>query len=418
MQLGRLRPILLGSKLRVAATGLALLVALGVAGVATGVLGAPSVVGVDNRFGDVNQTTTTVESDLRIRNPNPVGVQLGGMTVDYAVEMNGLTMATGSRNGVAVPAGNSTLNFTSHIRNERIPDWWVSHLRNGERTTLAVDATVHSSLVGAAVGAPPVEREIATDVAASFDSTETRPVNASAPLVEDPVLYVNETSGRWGEVTDAETPILLNLTVYNPNDYPVSASSIGYDVTMNDVGVGNGSTERSITIPPGETREVRATAVIRNEALDEWWVTHLERDQVTDLSIRFYARIDLSALGGGSVRVPLDSVNHTVETDVFGTKNETGSGSGASTDGADGDDGESSTDDPSTASDGAATETAAGTPTTVTSDGGDGGLLGGDETESATDSPAGETPTATAAPTATATRGGDGETTTDDGGLL
>lgn len=398
MALGRIVAILLGSKLRIAAVALGLLVTVGAAGAATGILGAPSVAGVENRFGDVNETTTNVESDLVVNNPNPVGVQLGGMSIDYAVEMNDITMATGTKEGVGVESGNSTISFTSHLRNDRIPDWWVSHLQNGESTTLTVDADVHSSLVGQSFGAPNVERQIDTDVSSSFNSTETQPINASQPLVSDPVLYLNETQGHWGEVTKKETPIKMAFTVYNPKSYPISASSIGYDIAMNDLAVGSGSSERSVTIPPGETRTIEATTVIENQQLDEWWVTHLERNQVTDLGIQFYARFDLSAAGAGEIRVPLDSVNHTIETDMFGNKADypTGDTGNSSESGGE----TTETDDASstaTEADGDATET--------TSEGGV--VSGGDDSETATPT---ETPAETPTESETATE--------DDGGVL
>ncbi len=399
MALGRIVAILLGSKLRVAGVLVGLLVAAGAAGAATGVLGAPAVVGVENRFGDVNETTTAIESDLRVHNPNPVGVRLGGTSVDYAVEMNGLTMASGTKSGVGVETGNSTLSFTSHLRNERIPTWWTSHLQNGERTNLTVDADVHSSLVGASFGAPTVERSVETDVASAFDSTETQPIDASQPLVSDPVLYLNETSGDWGAVNETATPIEMSFTVYNPKSYPISASSIGYDVSMNDVAMGSGSTESAVTIPPGETRTIEATTVLRNQRLDEWWVTHLERNQVTDLTIEFYARFDLSATGGGTVRVPLDDVTHEIETDMFGTKNETAAGSENE---SDADSGNGTADD----ADGDGTPTPAGEDTRTATDEGS-VSFGGDDT--ATDSSTGETSTETATAT---------ETATDDGGIL
>jgi LEA14-like dessication related protein len=46
-------------------------VVLALAGVAVFVLGHPSVSGIDNRFGGVNETTTVVESDLTVQNPPP-----------------------------------------------------------------------------------------------------------------------------------------------------------------------------------------------------------------------------------------------------------------------------------------------------------------------------------------------------------
>jgi len=398
MALGRIRSTLFATKLHTAVTIVVALLVLGVLATLLGFVGAPAVTDVQNRFGEVNETTTTIESDVVVDNPNPVGIRLGGTTVGYAIAMNGIGMAEGTREGIVLETGTSTVNLTTYLQNRRIPDWWESHVRNGERTTVGVHADVHSSLLGASFGAPTIEREIETDITAGLNSTETQPVDAGAPLVSDPVLYVNETSGTWGEVTDDETAVDMRFTVYNPKSYPVAMSELGYDVTMNDVGVGAGATDRSIAIGPGETRTIEATTTIRHEALDEWWVSHLRRDQVTELTIDFHARIDLTSAGAGSVEVPLDSTTQTIETDIFGTK---GQSSG---------EGEPRPDDQSTpgATDGDSTAATTSTEMLAATDAPteDDGLV--DDTDVPTD---GDGSTPTDEPTAT-------QTPTDDGGLV
>jgi hypothetical protein len=120
-------------------------------------------------------------------------------------------------------------------------------------------------------------------------------------------------------------------------------------------------------------------------------VTHLERNQVTDLRIDFSARIDLAET---TVRIPLDPLTYTetIETDIFGTKPDErpqdGSGDGST-------DGSTDSSAPDDGDDTAGTSTA-------------------DETDAASDG-------GTTAPTATATEGEpDGTTTrtTTDGGLI
>ncbi|MFD1599448.1 LEA type 2 family protein [Halobellus rarus] len=390
-----------GGRLR---TVLLVLVAAGLLGggaFAAGVLGVPSVAGVENSFGPVDENTTVVETDLTVSNPNPIGVSLGGVTVDYDVLLNDVSLANGSKEGVAVGAGNSTLGFTTAADNERIPPWWVSHVRNGEETTVTVDTSVTSETVGRTVDPPNVTRQIETDLLSQFNSTETRPIDADQPLVSDPVLYVNETSARWGEVTESRTAMELTFVVYNPKPYPIAVSELGYDVTMNDVAVGEGATESEYVVPPKSTATVEATAYIRNERLDDWWVTHLERNQVTDLRIDFSARLDLAET---TVSVPLDPLTYTttIETDIFGTKPTDGAGSGDG-DGAGDRDGSADAD----ASDGEASDDT--------------------DSETATGPPAdGETQTSTTAPTETETDAGGGTTTetptaeptTTDGGLI
>ena len=365
---------------------------------AAGVLGAPAVTDVENRFAGVNQTTTTVETDLVVDNPNPAGASLGGVTAEYAVEMNGVRLAEGKKEGVSVGRGTTTLSFTSRVANERIPAWWVSHVRNGEHTELTVDATVRSASLGRSFGAPTVTRDVDTDVISAFNSTETRPVNADRTFVSDPVLYVNRTSAVWGNVTESATPIRLTFVVYNPKSYPVGVSELGYDVAMNGVDVGEGATGSGHLIPPRTARTVETTVRIDNDRIDEWWVTHLERDQRTDLRIEFYAKLAVS--DGPTVRVPLDALTYTetIETDIFGTKDESGTdGAGTAT--------PTSTETPTDGeSDGAATPTPDESTTTD-----HGGLLGDGTTT--------RTPVKTTETTATETTAAGG-TTTDDGGLL
>ncbi|MDX1748462.1 MAG: LEA type 2 family protein, partial [Halobacteriales archaeon] len=152
--------------------------------------------------------------------------------------------------------------------------------------------------------------------------TEPRPVNANVALVEDPVLYINETSAWWGEVTTQETPLRTAFVVYNPKPVPYAVTEIGYTIRMNDIVVGEGSTSQLYAIPPRSEQTIQASTAIDNPTLDEWWVSHLERNQVTRLHVDFYAVVELP--GGQRVRVPLDEIDYeeTIETDIFGTKPE------------------------------------------------------------------------------------------------
>jgi LEA14-like dessication related protein len=275
------------------------------------------------------------------------------------------------------------------MQNEQIPAWWVTHIRNGESTTLTVDASIHSSLLNRTFGAPQVERSVETDVISQFNSTETRPVNAGTPVVSDPVLYIEETSAQWGTVNDSATPIAMDFTMRNPKAYPIPITEIGYTVTMNNVTVGNGTTDQTYVVPAGGERTVETETVIDNTKLDGWWVTHLERNQQTALEIDFYAKVEV---GGETVRVPLDAMTYTetIETDMFGTKDDSAPASGAASE-TDGDGGSTTTSTPTASPTGSPTATPADSPT----------------------------PTPDSEPTTEeGTSTGDGATTTDDGGLL
>ncbi|WP_232701514.1 LEA type 2 family protein [Halobacterium wangiae] len=320
------RALLFGSKLRIVATvvfGLGLTVG---GAFLAGVVGVPSVERIDNRFGDVNETDTAIETDLVVHNPNPVGVRLGNMDVNYTVTMNDVAMAQGTKRGVGIGTGNSTVNLTTYLQNERIPAWWTSHIRNGEHTDLAVSANVKSGTLGRSATFQPATESIDTDLVGEFNSSEDRPVNSNMALVDDPVVVIRQTNASWGTVTDSETPIRIEFGVYNPKATPVAISNVGYDITMNDVQMGSGETEETETIPGKTYRVVETRTVIDNEQLDDWWVSHVENDQTTELRIDFYAEIEPPGTDE-TFRAELDELTHTetIETDFFGTKGDTAS---------------------------------------------------------------------------------------------
>jgi LEA14-like dessication related protein len=269
----------------------------------------------------------------------------------------------------------------------------VSHFQNDEHTSLTIQATVSSATLGQSVTKTPVRRSIDTDLLGSFNSSETRPVNADAPLVEDPVMYMNETAGWWGDVSAAETPITMEFVVYNPKSYPITIGELGYNVTMGGVDMGEGETEQGYVVEPRTTETVRATVNLDNSRLDEWWVAHLQNGQRSMLTVDFYAQVSLE--GTKSIRLPLKAFTYeeTIETDMFG---------GGGSDGTDDAGGNQTT-----------TEGRNGGQTTT-----DGGLVGGDDTTTdggligddgtTTDGPSNETTTDDTA----------GGTTTDDDGLF
>ena len=370
------RALLFGSKIRISVTVVVgLVLVLGGAFVA-GILGVPNVERIENRFGDVNETETEIETDFVVHNPNPVGVRLGDLRVNYTVSMNDIEMARGDKHGVGIGKGSSTVNLTTALQNERIPEWWVSHIDNDETTALTVSARVQSGTIGQSKTFQPAAETIETDLVSQFNSSEDRPVNADISLVEDPVLVIERTNASWGTVTASETPIDLEFQVYNPKTSPVVVSNIGYTISMNEIQVGAGETEETETIPGKTSRVVETPTAIDNQRLDEWWVSHVENNQTTDLRIDFYAEVQPPGVDD-PIRVPLDELTYTktIETDMFGTKGDTsGDGGGDSTGGDTTSDdgttnGDATTSDDTTTDDGSTTDESTTTSSdTTTSD--------------------------------------------------
>ncbi|EMA36285.1 LEA type 2 family protein [Halococcus hamelinensis] len=307
--MGRLTRLLVG--LLVLAALLA--VALGV--VAVG-FDRPSIVESESRIVGVNATTTVVETDLTVSNPNPVAVRLGDATVATNVSMNGIEVGAGTKRGIRLGRGATDVSLTTVIDNREIPDWWVSHVRNGERTRVTTTANVTLPVLGrtATLTDTTTTRTSITD---RLNSSAPRPINASLPLVSDPILVVERTRASWGDVTTETTPLEIRTRLANPTSIPLSITRLDYTVTMNGITVGNGTTGEATTVPAGGQESLRAETDIRNERLDDWWVTHVQRGQRTDLRVSFTAVLSLP--GGETARVPLDGLDYatTIDTDVL-----------------------------------------------------------------------------------------------------
>jgi LEA14-like dessication related protein len=385
----------IGRILRYLGLGVGGLVALlGIAYV-FGFIGVPQVESIDNQFGDVNNSTSEIQTTITVNNPNPVGISLGGTTIDYTVDMNNVSMATGQKKGIAIGSGNSTVDLVTYLDNTKIPAWWYTHIQSGEQSDLLVDATVSHNTLGSHNFE--TSKSIETNILGAFNSTETRPINTDSSLVSDPVLYLNETSGSYGsELTREQTPINLGFTVYNPKPYPYILTRVDYTIYMNNITVGEGSNERNTAIPPSATETINANTVIQNERLDDWWVSHLQNNQTTDLYIDMQVVVQADTPAGTTPAITIDSdkldYRDTIETDVFGNKGNTG---------------DESTENATPVDDGTATPADDGTATD------------GDESPTATPgADSSPTPTAEESPTPTPAPSPTPTPDDDDGGLL
>ncbi|APW97048.1 Water stress and hypersensitive response domain-containing protein [Halobiforma lacisalsi AJ5] len=289
---------------------------------AAGVLGVPDAGLEDNAWGEVDDERIEVLTTVWIDNPNP-GVELDDLTLEYALAMNGVDLAEGTATDVAVPAGNSTTELRTDLRYERLPDWWVSHVRNDEASALEAGVTAHAE-VGPFSGSPShtYEDEIETDlepmVAAALAEQEGEyslsPVATDDGIqreldVVEPTVEIRDTDAEWGTVDDETTELHLTYEVYNPNAYPLATPSLTGEMEFNDRVVGDWQAhevelldaDRDATIPPRSSRDLTFVVELDNDDVVDWFATHVDAGEVTDAEFR--AQLALS-VGGETVTIP------------------------------------------------------------------------------------------------------------------
>lgn len=254
---------------------------------------------------NISDETFTVSSEIWIDNPNPIGLSLDFVDLKYSAEANEVTLASGKIDNVSIQQGNQTRSFETVVQQERIPEWWVSHLQNSEKTTVKVPVTVKTPITSFTVEAysKDIETTIADRLEKNLDSIEgtyegpgvERSISGISTEVR-PELEVRDLEASIGSVSRNESEFLVDMNVHNPNAYPVPTPSFGGEARLNNISVANWRANAepltemadSSVIAPGETEELRFTVGLQNQRMDDWLESHARREEFTEGSIDAY----------------------------------------------------------------------------------------------------------------------------------
>jgi len=249
-------------------------------------VGKPVVKGVKFRWGTVNDSYTEIIANVSIYNPNPFPIPV--KDVRAYVFMNGIEVGRGHAVRCRIPANsNSNLTIDVFIDNGKIPEWWVTHIRNGERTHVVVKAYV---MFPFGIKFPvKFSRDVKTDILRRLS------VRGPIPIEVGPIkLTLESAESRWGNVNRSYTEIITVAKIRNENPFPVPVTKVHYIVTMNGIRVADGYSDVSTVIPPNSDSTIPLITVIDNGKLIKWWVSHVRNGErsVIRVELRPYVQID------------------------------------------------------------------------------------------------------------------------------
>lgn len=289
---------------------------IGVSGItagafATGVLGVPKAGLVDKGdWQDVSNETVNISSTGYVYNPNNFALNLSNLDVAYRLKMNGVVLAKGAKEGISIEKdSNQTISVLTSLKPEKIPRWWASHLKNGEKSNVKVPLSAEISLFSKPLKLSGYSHKdtIETDIESMMDNSvsEIRG-NYSWSLtgadVTETRLEVLGGSAEFGKVSRDNTEFLIDLKIHNPNDYAIPIPQFTGDLEMNtirvvewdanNVEVVNGGSDA--VIAPGETRNIEIKAVMTNDKIDDWFVSHAANRERTEGKINLKLAFDVA----------------------------------------------------------------------------------------------------------------------------
>jgi len=272
----------------------------------TGSAGSANIEVTNSQWGEVTEDSIGVESEVTVNNPRTSFQS----QINYVVSMNGYQLVSGGTGETTIESGQSTVEVSSQISRENIPNWWISHIENGEQSTMEIQASGEFSK-GPFSTNPSTSRTrtVQTEIIESFRNSLTN-LEGSYPTDS---IEITDTSAEWGEVTGTRTELVFSITVKNNRNFPVPITDFSGESTMGDVQLLNWeSNQEDYTIAPGESRQITVNTYISNQYIDDWFASHIENEETTDYVNNVY--FSVAGVGGNS---PLGECTGTLKTDIF-----------------------------------------------------------------------------------------------------
>lgn len=286
---------------------LALLVSV----VLTGCLQTPEVTSTDHRWGEVTSEETELITTVVVDSPNLVPIPLSGVKLD--IYMNGIHMGKGSAVGDTTISGRDELKLSSRIENERLRDWWPTHIGNGEETKVNIKGDLVFGVLGYGLEIPMENKaSFNTSILSKMSSKEVK-----MGFLGFDALIMDDMEFKWDvEDEGKDTSMVVVMDVRNNLPLDIPLKSIDYQMKMNEVSIAQGASSDDLTIPASGEKEVRMEMDMDDTKIPQWWVNHIKRGEKTTVSVIMQLTLEMD---GKEQIVELSDVEFDFSTNIAGS---------------------------------------------------------------------------------------------------
>ena len=270
----------------------------------------PKISKISLSWGNVTYDFTEIIAEVSVYNPTFITITLKKIT--FGLYMNNIKMVAGSSERSVSLAGfrETAIRLVGRLNNSRIPEWFISHLENGEQTNVRLSGTVLLDLkIMEAVYSFERTLNITTDMLAGMST------NQSKIFMMGPVeLMLKSLTSSWGRISSNEMEINHKVVVYNPNRYPIPITKIEYEVYMNNIRMGGGTSYNPAILGAKSNTIILFTTMLNTTLLDEWWITHIKNGEKTKITIEIYSVIEIN---GVAYKIRIYELEQTLTTNLL-----------------------------------------------------------------------------------------------------
>jgi len=269
----------------------------------SGCISKPELRYVKNNWGSVNEAYTEIITKAGVYNPLPIPLPIKDIKTE--IFKNEIKMGQGS--AIKADIGANTVSdviISTKINNEKIVDWWISHVKNNEITNVDVKGDLIIDILGITQFGYPLDfkSQIKTQILDAIGFKEPKGFSG---------FFIEGMSSEWGEANKDYTEIKINVKFKISS--PIRIVKLRYYIELNDIKLADGVDSVNKNIE--SSRDVEFSIYINNNKIPKWWVSHIKNGEKSVGKVVIKPTIEIA---GKELEIALIEQPISFETNMLG----------------------------------------------------------------------------------------------------
>jgi LEA14-like dessication related protein len=235
--------------------------------------------GMENRWGNVDASSTEIRSRLTFHNPHRTTVEL--VRIEHELIVNGQRVDWDYRNvSVRVgPESNGSVDVDARFPNSFLGPWWLSHINQGEETRFVVRGTATFLVMQKPVVVPyDWESDWTTDLATALPES----LRNCASVMESPCI--RSAALEWDTTTEAPVAV-VRLSLANTNASTLALRNWTTELRFQDLAIARADVVPGpLELPPQGERDVDLTFRFDTRLMATWWPRHVASCELSPIT--------------------------------------------------------------------------------------------------------------------------------------
>ncbi len=288
----------------------------------------PEVRSITHEWGPVTSNSTEVITTVVVFNPIPAPIPIKNCSANITIDGISLGQSAGNNISLKQEAETPVVIYT-RIDKDKISDFWAEHLRRGENSTVVIDGNINFDMKVADYSYPfTYSKAVETNILTRLHVNTPVVVEKTykVPVIGNEITAfkatIKSSNASWGKIERDLTELNVRAIIHNDNSYSIPSCKMVNKVSINEIPLAVGESVGSYSFPSNADTEVMATANLKTSLMDQWFVSHLIRNEKSTLKVETAIMFNLpgsvaKVLSQDSFTIPIWEENIEFETNML-----------------------------------------------------------------------------------------------------